>query len=43
MKQMAEGVSRKRVGLLPRERVPVREGAEISNADGQVILLALEP
>jgi aminomethyltransferase len=37
MKQMAEGVSRKRVGLLPKERVPVREGAEISNADGQVI------
>ena len=32
--QQADGAPRKRVGLLPQERVPVREGAEIVNADG---------
>ncbi|MET1077857.1 MAG: glycine cleavage system aminomethyltransferase GcvT [Pseudomonas sp.] len=32
-----QGVPSKRVGLLPQERVPVREGAEIVDADGQVI------
>lgn len=35
--QQREGVPSKRVGLLPQERVPVREGAEIVDADGQVI------
>jgi aminomethyltransferase len=35
-KQQA-GVSRKRVGLLPQERTPVREGAEIVNEAGAVI------
>ncbi|WP_298187490.1 glycine cleavage system aminomethyltransferase GcvT [uncultured Pseudomonas sp.] len=35
--QQQEGVTSKRVGLLPQERVPVREGAEIVDADGTVI------
>ncbi|WP_103102963.1 glycine cleavage system aminomethyltransferase GcvT [Pseudomonas sp. LFM046] len=35
--QQQAGVARKRVGLLPQERVPVREGAEIVDADGAVI------
>ncbi|MFZ5957193.1 glycine cleavage system aminomethyltransferase GcvT [Pseudomonas knackmussii] len=35
--QQREGVAGKRVGLLPQERVPVREGAEIVDADGVVI------
>ena len=35
--QQQQGVARKRVGLLPQERVPVREGAEIVDADGKVI------
>ncbi|MGA8137708.1 MULTISPECIES: glycine cleavage system aminomethyltransferase GcvT [Pseudomonas] len=35
--QQQQGVSRKRVGLLPQERTPVREGAEIVDQDGQVI------
>jgi len=35
--QQQKGVARKRVGLLPQERVPVREGAEIVDADGSVI------
>lgn len=35
--QQREGVTSKRVGLLPQERVPVREGAEIVDADGAVI------
>lgn len=36
-KQLAEGVSRKRVGLLINGRAPVREGAEIQDADGNTI------
>ncbi|KNC06912.1 glycine cleavage system aminomethyltransferase GcvT [Pseudomonas sp. RIT-PI-a] len=32
--QQREGVARKRVGLLPQERTPVREGAPILNAEG---------
>jgi len=36
-RQIAEGVARKRVGLLPRERVPVREGADIVDADGRIV------
>ncbi|WP_337153871.1 glycine cleavage system aminomethyltransferase GcvT [Pseudomonas protegens] len=35
--QQQGGVSRKRVGLLPQERTPVREGAEIVDAEGKVI------
>lgn len=35
--QQRNGVSSKRVGLLPQDRVPVREGAEIINSDHQVI------
>ncbi|WP_191831654.1 glycine cleavage system aminomethyltransferase GcvT [Pseudomonas fluorescens] len=35
--QQREGVASKRVGLLPKERVPVREGALIVDADEQVI------
>jgi aminomethyltransferase len=32
--QLASGVARKLVGLLPQERVPVRDGAELVDADG---------
>ncbi|SNS20185.1 glycine cleavage system aminomethyltransferase GcvT [Pseudomonas segetis] len=35
--QQQAGVASKRVGLLPQERVPVREGAEIVDADGNII------
>jgi len=35
--QQREGVASKRVGLLPRERVPVREGTLIVDAQEQVI------
>ncbi len=35
--QQQEGVASKRVGLLPQERTPVREGCEIVDADGIVI------
>ena len=35
--QQQNGVPRKRVGLLPQERTPVREGCEIVDADGSVI------
>ncbi|MFI8479878.1 glycine cleavage system aminomethyltransferase GcvT [Pseudomonas sp. NPDC078700] len=35
--QQQAGVASKRVGLLPQERVPVREGAEIVDADGNTI------
>jgi aminomethyltransferase len=37
MRQLAEGVARKRVGLLVKDRMPVREGAELVNADGRVV------
>ena len=37
LRQLAEGVQRKRVGLLPKEKVPVREGAEIVDAGGRVV------
>ncbi|KUY92379.1 glycine cleavage system protein T [Burkholderia territorii] len=36
-RQLAEGVSRKRVGLVVKDRVPVREGADIVDADGRSI------
>ncbi|XKU43508.1 glycine cleavage system aminomethyltransferase GcvT [Pseudomonas [fluorescens] ATCC 17400] len=35
--QQQTGISRKRVGLLPQERTPVREGAEIVDDRGTVI------
>jgi aminomethyltransferase len=35
--QHQSGAARKRVGLLPQERTPVREGAEIVDADGSPI------
>ena len=35
--QQKEGVSKKRVGLLPLERIPVREGVVIHAEDGSVI------
>jgi aminomethyltransferase len=34
MKQIAEGVSRKRVGLKPEGRMPVREGAKLFDDEG---------
>ncbi|MEO3713863.1 glycine cleavage system aminomethyltransferase GcvT [Roseateles flavus] len=35
--QLANGVQRKRVGLISAERMPVREGAKLVNADGTEI------
>ncbi len=35
--QLANGASRKRVGLISAERMPVREGAKVVNADGAEI------
>ncbi|AMB85772.1 glycine cleavage system protein T [Pseudomonas agarici] len=35
--QQQRGIRRKRVGLLPQERTPVREGAEIVDQDGTII------
>lgn len=37
LQQIAEGASRKRVGLQISGRAPAREGAELVNADGKVI------
>ncbi len=37
LRQIAQGVSKKRVGLLPKDRVPVREGAELVGNEGRVI------
>jgi len=37
MRQLAEGVAKKRVGLLVKDRMPVREGAEIVNAEGKLV------
>jgi aminomethyltransferase len=34
LRQLAEGVARKRVGLLVKDRMPVREGAELVDAAG---------
>lgn len=36
-RQLAEGVTRRRVGLRPEGRVPLREGAEVSDRDGRVV------
>ena len=37
MQQLAEGVARKRVGLLVKDRMPVREGADLVDAEGRVV------
>jgi aminomethyltransferase len=37
LEQLANGVARKRVGLLPEGRAPVRAGAELVDADGQSV------
>lgn len=37
LRQLAEGVERKRVGLRVRERLPVREGAELVDAQGTIV------
>lgn len=37
LRQLAEGAPRKRVGLLVRDRMPVREGAEVVDADGKTV------
>ncbi|WP_417517448.1 glycine cleavage system aminomethyltransferase GcvT [Minwuia sp.] len=36
-RELADGPSRHRVGLQPEGRAPVREGAEIADADGNII------
>ncbi|TCP14903.1 aminomethyltransferase [Crenobacter luteus] len=36
-RQIADGVAKKRVGFIVRDKVPVREGAEITDGDGTVI------
>jgi aminomethyltransferase len=36
-RELAQGASRKRIGLLPDGRQPAREGAEIVSADGSVV------
>ncbi len=36
-RQLAEGVSRKRVGILPAGRAPVREGVELRDAQGRTV------
>jgi aminomethyltransferase len=35
--QVTKGASRKRVGLIGKEKMPVREGAELTNAQGEVV------
>ena len=37
LKQIAEGVARKRVGLKPEGRMPVREGAKLFDLDGNEV------
>jgi aminomethyltransferase len=37
LRQLAEGVACKRVGLQVKDRLPVREGAEIVDANGVVV------
>ena len=37
LRQLAEGVGRKRVGLLVRDRVPVREGAALEDGAGRAV------
>ncbi len=37
LRQLAEGVTKKRVGLAVKDRIPVREGAKLVDAEGKVI------
>lgn len=37
LKQLAEGASRRRVGLKPEGRAPVREGAELTDEEGRKV------
>lgn len=37
LRQLTEGVTRKRVGLLVKDRMPVREGAELVDANGVTV------
>ncbi|HVK93544.1 MAG TPA: glycine cleavage system aminomethyltransferase GcvT [Noviherbaspirillum sp.] len=37
MRQLAEGATRKRVGLLVKDRMPVREGAELLDGEGRPV------
>ena len=37
LRQLAEGVARKRVGLLVKDRMPVREGADLVDSEGRTI------
>jgi aminomethyltransferase len=37
MQQLKEGAARKRVGLLVKDRMPVREGAELVDAEGRPV------
>ncbi len=37
MRQLADGVARKRVGLMVKDRMPVREGAELVDAEGRIV------
>jgi aminomethyltransferase len=37
LRQLADGVSRKRVGLIVKDRMPVREGAELVDAQGKPV------
>jgi aminomethyltransferase len=37
LRQLAEGVARKRAGLLVKDRMPVREGAQLLDAQGQPV------
>lgn len=36
-RQMTEGVSRKRVGIMPQGRAPIREGVELIDMDGNMV------
>jgi len=37
LRQLAEGVAKKRVGLVVKDRMPVREGAELVDAEGRSV------
>jgi aminomethyltransferase len=37
MRQLSAGAARKRVGLRPKERMPIREGTELTDTAGRVI------
>lgn len=37
LRQLEAGVTRKRIGLRPQGRMPVREGADLVDADGRVV------